>query len=115
MQSVRRNGFSRMLSARRAHSSRRPRWPRARSCSPSAPTRSATSPIGAPSSQRPRNALSAAQAQADLKTDELTRRDQSVADREVHAKQLQEDLKAARDAELAALERVAGHDRLRRP
>ena len=51
--------------------------------------------------------VSAAQAQADLRADELGRRDQSIADREVHAKQLQEDLKAARDAELASLERIA--------
>jgi ribonucrease Y len=52
--------------------------------------------------------LAAAQSQADATSEELARRDQSVADREAHAKQLQEDLKAARDAELAALERVAG-------
>ena len=51
--------------------------------------------------------VSAAQAQADLRGDELGRRDQSIADREVHAKQLQEDLKAARDAQLASLERIA--------
>jgi len=51
--------------------------------------------------------VSAAQAQADLRSDELGRRDQSIADREVHAKQLQEDLKAARDAQLASLERIA--------
>ncbi len=52
--------------------------------------------------------LSAAQTQVERQGEELARRDQSIADREVHAKQLQEDLKAARDAELAGLERIAG-------
>jgi ribonuclease Y len=51
--------------------------------------------------------VSAAQAQSDLRADELGRRDQSIADREAHAKQLQEELKAARDAELTSLERIA--------
>ncbi len=40
--------------------------------------------------------------------DELSRRDQSIADREAHAKQMQEDLKTLRDQQLAELERVAG-------
>ena len=52
--------------------------------------------------------LSTTQAQAEARAEELARRDQSIADREVHAKQLQEELKAARDAELAGLERIAG-------
>jgi len=52
--------------------------------------------------------LTAVQTQTDLRAEEITRREQSITDRETHAKQLQEDLKAARDAELAALEKVAG-------
>src|SRR6266545_2563415 len=39
---------------------------------------------------------------------ELERRDQGLADREVHVKELQEDLKAAKQRELEELERVAG-------
>jgi ribonuclease Y len=50
--------------------------------------------------------VSAAQAQSDLRADELGRRDQSIADREAHAKQLQEELKAALDARDALLTRV---------
>jgi len=52
--------------------------------------------------------LSATLAQVDARSEELARRDQSIADREAHAKQLQDELKAARDAELAGLERIAG-------
>ena len=52
--------------------------------------------------------LSTTQAQVEARAEELARRDQSIADREVHAKQLQDELKAARDAELAGLERIAG-------
>jgi ribonuclease Y len=44
----------------------------------------------------------------DRKLTELTRREQGVADRETHSKQLQEQLKEARDAELKELERVSG-------
>jgi ribonuclease Y len=40
--------------------------------------------------------------------EELARRDQSISDREVHAKQLQEELKVARDAQVAELEKIAG-------
>jgi ribonuclease Y len=40
--------------------------------------------------------------------DELARREQSVSDRETHARELQEELKAARDRELAELERIGG-------
>jgi len=39
---------------------------------------------------------------------ELERREQGVADRETHARQLQEDLKAAKDNEVRELERIAG-------
>ncbi len=42
------------------------------------------------------------------KLTELTRREQGVADREVHTKQLQEELKEARDSELNELERISG-------
>src|SRR6266542_3494741 len=42
------------------------------------------------------------------KLTELTRREQGVADREAHTKQLQEELKETRDSELAELERVSG-------
>src|SRR5207249_6400689 len=44
----------------------------------------------------------------DRKLTELSRREQGVSDREVHTKQLQEDLKEARDAEVAELERISG-------
>ena len=39
---------------------------------------------------------------------ELERRDQGIADREAHVKQLQEELKAAKEEELKELERIAG-------
>ena len=42
------------------------------------------------------------------KLTELTRREQGVADREVHTKQLQEELKETRDSELTELERISG-------
>ncbi|HEX6701937.1 MAG TPA: ribonuclease Y [Gaiellaceae bacterium] len=42
------------------------------------------------------------------KQTELSRREQGVADRETHTKQLQEDLKAAKDTELKELERISG-------
>jgi ribonuclease Y len=45
---------------------------------------------------------------AERKLTELTRREQGVADREAHTKQLQEELKETRDLELAGLERVSG-------
>ena len=44
----------------------------------------------------------------EAKLTELTRREQGVADREMHTKQLQEDLKAAKDGELKELERISG-------
>jgi ribonuclease Y len=43
----------------------------------------------------------------DRKLTELARREQGVADREIHLRQLQEDLKALRDRERAELERIA--------
>ena len=39
---------------------------------------------------------------------ELERREQGLNDREVHARQLQEELKAAKDSELSELERISG-------
>ena len=44
----------------------------------------------------------------DRKLTELGRREQGLADREQHLRQLQEEQKAARDAELSQLERVSG-------
>jgi ribonuclease Y len=44
----------------------------------------------------------------DRKLTELTRREQGVSDRETHSKQLQDELKEAKDAELAELERISG-------
>src|SRR5205809_4428199 len=44
----------------------------------------------------------------DRKLTELTRREQGVSDRELHSKQLQEELKEAKDGELKELERISG-------
>jgi ribonucrease Y len=44
----------------------------------------------------------------DQKLTELTRREQGVFDREVHTKQLQEDLKEVRDSQITELERISG-------
>ncbi len=44
----------------------------------------------------------------DRKLTELGRREQGVADREVHTKQLQEELKESRDSQLSELERISG-------
>src|SRR5437870_3023313 len=44
----------------------------------------------------------------DRKLTELTRREQGVSDRETHSKQLQDELKEVKDAELKELERVSG-------
>jgi ribonucrease Y len=44
----------------------------------------------------------------DRTTVELERREQSFADRETHVKQLQEELKAAKDEQVRALERISG-------
>src|SRR5262245_27702819 len=48
------------------------------------------------------------QEDATRKLEELHRREQGLADREVHARQLQEDLKEAKQQELHELERIAG-------
>jgi ribonucrease Y len=45
--------------------------------------------------------------ETDRKLDELARREQGVADREVHLKQLQEDLKATRDEQREELQRIS--------
>jgi ribonucrease Y len=45
--------------------------------------------------------------QLDARIEELARREQSIHDREVHARQMQEDLRSAKDAQLAELERVS--------
>ena len=47
-------------------------------------------------------------ADIDRKLTELTRREQGVSDREVHTKQLQEDLKDARESQMTELERISG-------
>src|SRR6478736_4355894 len=44
----------------------------------------------------------------DRKLTELTRREQGVADREIHSRQLQDELKEAKEAELTELERISG-------
>src|SRR5437870_469297 len=44
----------------------------------------------------------------ETKLTEVSRREQGIADREVHARQLQDELKAARDGELRELERISG-------
>jgi len=44
----------------------------------------------------------------DAKLTELTRREQGVSDREVHTRQLQDQLKEARDSQLDELERISG-------
>jgi len=44
----------------------------------------------------------------EAKVTELTRREQGLADRETHTKQLQEELKSAKDDELKELERISG-------
>ncbi|MDQ3669858.1 MAG: Rnase Y domain-containing protein, partial [Actinomycetota bacterium] len=46
--------------------------------------------------------------EADRKLTELERREQGFADREVHVKQLQEELKAAKETEVQELERISG-------
>ena len=46
--------------------------------------------------------------EVDRKLTELSRREQGLADRETHAKQLQEELKAARESQLEELQRISG-------
>jgi len=52
--------------------------------------------------------LLAREEETESKLVELSRREQGIADRETHARELQEELKTAKDAELAELQRVAG-------
>jgi ribonucrease Y len=52
--------------------------------------------------------VAAAEHELTRKTIEVERREQGLNDREVHVKQLQDDLKAARDEALTRLERIAG-------
>ena len=52
--------------------------------------------------------VAAKEAELGRKLAELERKEQSLADREAHVKQLQEELKAAKEAEIRELERVAG-------
>jgi ribonuclease Y len=49
-----------------------------------------------------------AERELDQKTTELERREQGLNDREIHVRQLQEELKAARDEAIAQLEKVSG-------
>jgi ribonucrease Y len=50
----------------------------------------------------------AREAEIEAKLEELTRREQGIADREVHLKQLQDELKQAKSTERAELERISG-------
>ena len=52
--------------------------------------------------------IAAKEGEVDGRLAELERREQSLADRETHVRQLQEELKAAKDTELRELERIAG-------
>jgi ribonuclease Y len=52
--------------------------------------------------------LRALEQDVDRRVSELDRREQGVMDRETHAKELQEELKQAKDAELQELERISG-------
>jgi ribonucrease Y len=59
-------------------------------------------------SLRAQERISAKEAEVDRRANELDRREQGIADRETHARQLQEDLKNTKEQELAELERVSG-------
>jgi ribonuclease Y len=52
--------------------------------------------------------LAARTAELERKVTDVERREQGVADRETHARQLQEELKAAKDRSLSELERISG-------
>ena len=52
--------------------------------------------------------VAAAEHELARRSTEVERRDQGLADRETHVKQLQEELKAAKDEALAQLEKIAG-------
>jgi ribonuclease Y len=54
-----------------------------------------------------RERLRSREQDADRRLTEIERREQGIADRETHVKQLQEDFKAAKDRELAELERIS--------
>jgi ribonuclease Y len=49
-----------------------------------------------------------AERELEQKTTELTRREQGLSDREIHVRQLQEELKTARDDAVTQLERISG-------
>src|SRR3712207_6321417 len=51
--------------------------------------------------------LSAREGQVEARRDELTRREQSINDRETHTRQMQDELKAAKDAQVHELERIS--------
>ena len=68
---------------------------------------SARSRIARPRSAKLEERLAARDAAVEVKSEELSRREQSIADRDAHAKQLQEELKAARDSQLSELERIS--------
>jgi ribonucrease Y len=57
---------------------------------------------------RTQERLAVRESELERRLDEVERRDQGVADREVHARSLQEELKAAKERELDELERVSG-------
>jgi ribonucrease Y len=52
--------------------------------------------------------LNAREEELEARFTDLARREQGLADRETHTKQLQDDLKAAKQAELTELERISG-------
>ena len=58
-------------------------------------------------SLRTQERLAARAGDLERRTTELDRREQGIADREVHARQLQEELKSAKDQELVELERIS--------
>ena len=58
-------------------------------------------------SLRTQERLAARAGDLERRTTELDRREQGIADREMHARQLQEELKSAKDQELVELERIS--------
>ena len=59
-------------------------------------------------SVRAHERIATRESELDRRAGELERREQGIADRETHARQLQEDVKLAKDRELGELERVSG-------
>jgi ribonuclease Y len=57
---------------------------------------------------RDRERLHAREDENERRLNELVRREQGIADREVHVKQLQEEFKQAKDREVSELERISG-------